>query len=78
MKNNSILNTFTVFAILCLLMSSCSQGPVDVTGEIAAANQSLMAVFESGDAGALKAFYTADAKLFPENSVAVEGPEPDG
>jgi uncharacterized protein (TIGR02246 family) len=74
-KNNSISNVCGVFAIVCLLMGSCSQGPVDVTGEIAAANQSIMAAYESGDASALKAFYTADAKLFPENSAAVEGPE---
>jgi ketosteroid isomerase-like protein len=74
-RNNSILKGFAVIAILCLLMGSCSQGPVDVTGEIAAANQLIMAAYENGDASALEAFYTADAKLFPENSAAVEGPE---
>jgi uncharacterized protein (TIGR02246 family) len=70
-----ILSTLSIISIFCLLMSSCSQGPVDVTGEIAAANQSIMAAYESGDAGALKTFYTADAKLFPENSTAIEGPD---
>jgi ketosteroid isomerase-like protein len=69
------LSTLSLISMLYLLMSSCSQGPVDVTGEIAKANNEIMAAFESGNANSLKAFYTADAKIFPENTGAVEGPD---
>jgi ketosteroid isomerase-like protein len=74
-KNAGILSTFMLTALLVLLMSSCSQKPVDVTGEIAKANNEIMAAYEKGDINSLKDFYTSDAKLLPENTGAVEGPD---
>lgn len=76
MKNKTkVWSSIALISMTCLLFSSCSQGPVDVTGEIAIANKAIMSAFESGDMNALAGYYTADAKLFPENSGAVEGPQ---
>jgi ketosteroid isomerase-like protein len=76
MKNKmKILNGFALIALLCLLLNSCTQGPVDVTGKIDEANKALMAAYEKGDANALAGFYTADAKMLPANMPALEGPQ---
>jgi len=74
-KNVSILSNFMLMTLFVLLMSGCSQKPVDVTGEIAKANTEIMAAYEKGDLNSLKAFYTADAKLLPENAGIIERPE---
>jgi ketosteroid isomerase-like protein len=74
-KNASILSAFMQMSFFVLLMSSCSQAPVDVTGEIANVNSEIMAAYEKGDANLLKAFYTEDAKLLPENTGVMEGPD---
>jgi ketosteroid isomerase-like protein len=74
-KKPPIFSILSLTAVLCLFLSSCNQKPVDVTGEITKSNNELMAAYEAGDASALKTFYTSDAKLFPENSGIVEGPE---
>lgn len=50
-------------------------GPVDVTAEIAAANETFMAAFSAGDAAGVAAMYTDDAVLYPPNSEALVGPE---
>ncbi len=61
--------------IIGLIMVSCYQGPVDVTADIKNANDKLMEAYASGDANSLKEFYTADARLFPENSPILQGPD---
>jgi len=76
MKNKfKILSNFTLILLFCALFISCSKSPVDVTAKIAEANKAIMAAFESGDMNTLTGYYTADAKLFPENSGVIEGPQ---
>lgn len=76
MKNKiSFLSRVVLFALFCLLLGSCYKVPKDVTSEIQDANQLFMTAVANGDAKALSAMYTADAKLLPANSEMVEGPE---
>ena len=76
MKNKSkVLNSIALVSLICVLFSSCAPIPADVTGEINEANQAIMSAYANGDANALAAFYTADAKIFPENSATIEGPQ---
>ena len=50
-------------------------GPVDVSAEIMAANESFMTAFNSGEGSAVAAMYTDDAVLYPPNSEPVVGRE---
>lgn len=76
MKNTtSFLSSLALFALFCLILTSCNQGPLDVTSEIAETNNAIMAAYESGDVNGLASFYAADAKLFPANSGVIEGPQ---
>jgi len=74
-EKTKLPGSFVMISLVFLLFSSCTPKPVDVTGEITEANNALMAAYASGDANALTAFYTSDAKIFPENSAAIEGPQ---
>lgn len=49
--------------------------PVDVSAEIAAANEAFMAAFSAGDAAGVAAMYTDDAVLYPPNSEPLIGNE---
>jgi len=74
MKKVTLGNIFAVF-FACLLLSSCTQGPIDVTDEIKEANKSFMESYNSGDLEALAQHYTENAKLLPSNSEVVQGRE---
>ena len=74
------MKTFTLTTVLacvlgCLILSSCTQGPIDATDEISEANKSFMESFNNGDMKAVAQHYTEDAKLFPSNSEIVKGKE---
>ncbi len=56
-------------------ISSCSQGPKDVTTEIQKANEVFMKTFKSGDAEAMANLYTNEGVLYPPNSPALRGSE---
>jgi len=58
-----------------LFISSCSQGPKDVTAEIQNANDVFMETFRSGDADAMTDLYTSDGVLYPSNSEPLRGSE---
>jgi ketosteroid isomerase-like protein len=76
MKNKTkVLSSFALISIICLAFSSCSQKPVDVTGKINEANQTIMAAYESGNLNAITSCYTADAKMYPENIASIDGPQ---
>ncbi len=76
MKNKTtILKSLAFFFLICFLFNSCTQGPIDVTGEITEANKGFMEAFNSGDAKALAMNYTSNAKLYPPNSDVIEGQE---
>lgn len=64
-----------VIALFCLVLVSCYKVPKDVTTEIQDANQLFMTAVTDADVKALGAMYTADAKLLPANSEAIEGAE---
>jgi ketosteroid isomerase-like protein len=70
---SNVLSCFAFIALMCLVFSSCTQGPVDVTGEIKAANNEMMAAFAKGDPGVMTGFYTLDASIFPANNEIVAG-----
>ena len=69
--------TTNLFLILItgLLISSCSQGPTDVSAEIQKANDHFRETFKSMDADAMTQLYTTNAVLYPPNSPAVRGSE---
>ena len=76
MKKETTLSYNLAFLFLvCLIFSSCTQGPVDVTNEIKEANKGFMAAFNSGDAKSLAQNYTSNGKLYPSNSDIIEGQE---
>lgn len=58
-----------------LLLTGCGQKPVDVTAEIGAVNQRLMAAIAAGDGAAAAALYTADGQLLPPASPVLTGRE---
>lgn len=65
----------SVLFIAAILITSCSQGPVDVTLEIEEANLIFMETLKSGDPEAMSMLYTSDAKLFPANAAPIDGRE---
>ena len=76
MKNKTTFtNSLAFFFLVCLIFNSCTQGPIDVSGEITEANKGFMEAFNSGDANALARNYTSNAKLYPSNSDVIEGQE---
>ena len=76
MKNKTtFLKNLAFFFLICFLFNSCTQGPIDVTGEITEANKGFMEAFNNGDANALAMNYTSNAKLYPPNSDIIEGQE---
>ncbi|MGQ8337028.1 YybH family protein [Sunxiuqinia sp. A32] len=58
-----------------LIVGGCAQKPVDVSAEIQSANDQFVEAYQSGDAQAVADRYTADAKVYPENSDVVQGTE---
>jgi len=64
-----------VILLVGLFISSCSQGPKDVTTEIQKANEKFMEAFKSGDAEAMADLYTKEGVLYPPNSPALRGSE---
>lgn len=64
-----------VVLLVGLFISSCSQGPKDVTQEIQKANEVFMETFRSGDADAMAGLYTSDGILYPSNSEPLRGTE---
>lgn len=76
MKNKTtFFNSLAFIFLFCLLFNSCTQGPIDVTGEIEEANKGFMEAFNNGDANAVAKNYTTNAKLYPSNSDVIEGQE---
>lgn len=76
MKNKfKVMSHVVAVSLFCLMFLSCYKVPKDVTNEIQDANQSFMTAVSNADVNALTAMYTADAKLLPANSEAVDGPE---
>lgn len=64
-----------LLSLVFFLISSCTQGPADVTQKIQEANNAFMKTIESGDATALAMHYTSNAKLLPANGAIIEGRE---
>lgn len=52
-----------------------AQSPVDVSDEIMAVNEKFMEAIKSGDVETLVSSYSADARVLPPNSPALEGTE---
>lgn len=73
MKNSRTVLAF-IFPV-CLILSSCTQGPTDISSEIKEANKAFTETFSIGDANALAQYYTSNAKLYPSNSEIIEGRE---
>ncbi|MEN8187294.1 MAG: DUF4440 domain-containing protein [Bacteroidota bacterium] len=74
MKNKTTITTILAFFLfVSLIFTSCTQTPIDVTGEISEANKGFMESFNKGDANALAMNYTTNAKLFPSNSDVIKG-----
>ena len=68
----SIQINFGIIAVLftaVFFISSCSQGPVDVTLEIEEANKAFLDIRQSGDADAMSMLYTSDTKLLLANGM---------
>lgn len=71
-------SNFGLLAVLFMaafFISSCTQGPVDVTTEIEEANKAFVNTRKSGDPEAMSMLYTSDAKLLPANGALVDGRE---
>ena len=76
MRNKTIfIGSLTIFSILFLTFSQCSQGPKDVAGEITEMNKKFIEAFDKGDAKAVASNYILNAKLYPSNSEVIEGLE---
>jgi uncharacterized protein (TIGR02246 family) len=81
LKLNKMKRTLFNFGLLAVLftaaflITSCSQGPVDVTLEIEEANQAFLDIRKSGDPEAMSMLYTSDAKLLPANGALIDGRE---
>jgi ketosteroid isomerase-like protein len=73
-KNPFIKGLATIF-LVCLVFTSCTQGPTDVSNEIREANKSFMEAFNNGDAEAVALHYTEEGSLYPPNSDVVTGHE---
>lgn len=73
MKNLLIGSASLIFSTL--LMLGCDPQPNYVTNQIKEANIPFMEAFNNGDAAAVAANYTTNAKLFPANSDVIEGQE---
>jgi uncharacterized protein (TIGR02246 family) len=72
------MRKITLFQILVIFIglfftASCSQQPVNVSDDIAKANNEFMEAFNNGDMNAVAQHYTEDGKLFPANSEIIEG-----
>jgi len=74
-NNKTVIDSLAFLFLVCLIFSSCTQGPIDVTNEIMEANKGFMEAFNSGDAKTLAQKYTSNAKLYPSNSDVIEGQE---
>ncbi len=72
-KNHAGL--LALLSLVFFLVSSCIQGPADVTNEIVEANKTFMDTLKSGNAEAMSMLYTIDAKLFPANGAVIDGRE---
>ncbi|HCY41223.1 MAG TPA: hypothetical protein DHV48_07705 [Prolixibacteraceae bacterium] len=64
-----------IISLLFLNFNRCTQAPTDVSSEIKELNNVFMEAFNSGDIKTMAGNYTSNAKLFPANSDAIEGPE---
>lgn len=71
MKKN--LNLFRFIVLTLLLLTACNPQPKDVTEQMKDYETAWMEAYNNGDAHALAMCYTADAKLYPENSDVIEG-----
>jgi ketosteroid isomerase-like protein len=72
---NAHSDYLSVVLLIVLLFSGCTNAPTDVKSEIEKVNESFIAAYNSGDAKTLATNYTENAKLYPSNSEAVEGPQ---
>jgi len=75
MKNIKPVKILSIVSAFLLILSSCTQGPVDVKTEIQDANKAFVEAFNNQDAAALAQAYTTDAKVFPPNSDVIQGTE---
>src|SRR5688500_3280568 len=73
MKSQGSSLYFVVLAGVILLASYCATETKDVSADVNAANKSFMEAYNQGNANAVAANYTSNAKLFPANSEAIEG-----
>lgn len=74
-KRNHLFVVLTSILFTGIMFFSCQPQKVDVTDQIKEANEAFMEAFNNGDAHAVAMNYTSEAKLFPANSDAIEGPE---
>jgi len=56
MNNKTVFDSLAFLFLVCLIFSSSTQGPIDVTNEIMEANKGFMEAFNSGDAKTLASF----------------------
>jgi len=76
MKLKTTLTSKLTFLFLSLLIiGGCSQKPVDVSDEIATVHKETVKAFNNQDAKQVASLYTADAKVFPENTDVIQGTE---
>ena len=75
MQKLTYATNLILFFLFILIIAGCSPKLADVSSEIQSANDEFVKAFMSGDAQAVADMYTADAKLYPENSDAVKGTE---
>jgi ketosteroid isomerase-like protein len=76
MKTKPIIERcFYVFAIVGILVVSCTEAPRDVKMEIEKINETFMSAISSQDVEAIVALHTSDAVVLPQNHHEVKGTE---
>ncbi len=77
MKNLIPFFLLSLTVPLSIFLTNCTTPsptkPMNITEEIQALNDKFAEAFNSGDAAAVTARYTADGKLYPPNSEVIEG-----
>jgi len=67
------IKSLFILLLTSVLFINCSTQPKDVTAEIVEANKDFIAAFNANDPIAMGQVYTENGKLFPANSLIVEG-----
>jgi|GEM_PF-294816 len=74
MKNSKRTLSFLTLAFLAVIgLTACTPQPKDLTEQMKTYETAWKEAYNNGDAHALAMLYTADAKLYPDNSNVIEG-----